>query len=47
MWLNNMYALEEAVSEEEAEGVEKDIHTALQGRSTLSVALVHLLLALS
>jgi hypothetical protein len=30
MLSGNMYALEEAVSEE-AEGVEKDIHTALQG----------------
>jgi hypothetical protein len=42
-----MYALEEAVSEKEAEGVEKDIHTALQGRRTLFVALVHLFSALS
>jgi hypothetical protein len=46
MWLGNMYTLEEAVSEEEAEGVKKDIHTALQGRCMLSVALVHLLSAL-
>jgi hypothetical protein len=46
-WLGSMYALEKTVSEEEAERGEKDMHTALQGRRTLSVALAQLLPALS